>query len=105
MKALVLTPSTSSVDLCDVPMPVPGPKEVVIRVHSVALNPVDELYVNHPIAVQERRIIGTDFAGIVVGASEDLSGVSDERVKEGARVSGFLQGGDFHIHTKFLSTH
>lgn len=93
MQALVLTPATKTVHLRDVPIPAPGPNELLIKVHAVALNPVDEHYVFHPIAEQEERIIGTDFAGVVVGAGEQLKGSNDVRVKEGARVAGFLQGG------------
>ncbi|KAI9149966.1 Zinc-type alcohol dehydrogenase-like protein C2E1P3.01 [Paramyrothecium foliicola] len=92
MKALVLTPATAQVNLGDIAIPTPGPGEILIRVHAVALNPVDELYVSQPIAAQDQRVIGTDFAGIVVRASENLVDESDARVKPGARVAGFLQG-------------
>lgn len=93
MKALVLTPSTREAAVRELSRPVPGVGEVLIRVHAVALNPVDSLYVSHPIAIQEYRVIGTDFAGIVVGASPELAGSPDPRTKSGGRVAGFLQGG------------
>ncbi|KAH7013246.1 chaperonin 10-like protein [Ilyonectria destructans] len=92
MKALVLTPSTREAAVRELSRPVPGVGEVLIRVHAVALNPVDSLYVSHPIAIQEYRVIGTDFAGIVVGASPELAGSPDPRTKSGGRVAGFLQG-------------
>ncbi|KAJ6444611.1 ABC transporter [Purpureocillium lavendulum] len=76
----------------EIPRPTPGPGEVLIRVHAVALNPVDEIYVSHPIATQEKRVVGTDFAGIVEGVSADLASSSDPRAKPGTRVAGFLQG-------------
>ena len=93
MRALVLNTSSSEVVVEDVARPTPNPGELLIHVQAIALNPVDELYVTNPIAAQEKRIIGTDFAGVVVEAAADIDGVSDLRVKPGARVAGFLQGG------------
>lgn len=93
MKALILTPSSRTTEVRDIPAPTPGPGEVLIRVHAVALNPVDALYVQEPVAEQQQRVVGTDFAGIVVGASDELRGVADGRVQNGTRVAGFLQGG------------
>lgn len=77
----------------DLARPTPASGEVLIHVQAIALNPVDELYVNNPIAAQEKRIIGTDFAGVVVEAAAEIHGSSDPRVKPGTRVAGFLQGG------------
>ncbi|KAI5459361.1 chaperonin 10-like protein [Mariannaea sp. PMI_226] len=91
-RALVLTPSTRDVSIRELPRPTPGPGEVLIRVHAIALNPIDSLYVKNPIAEQESRVIGTDFAGEVVQAGPDLSDSNDERTKAGVRVAGFLQG-------------
>lgn len=93
MKALVLIPSTGIAVVQDVPHPIPGPGEVLVRVHAVAVNPVEQFYYAHPIAAQERRVMGVDFAGEVVKWNEDLNGSSDKRVKAGARVAGFVQGG------------
>ncbi|KAM6521799.1 hypothetical protein FALCPG4_011502 [Fusarium falciforme] len=92
MKALVLTTSTRSASVEDLPRPIPQIGEVLIRVKAIALNPVDQLYVSTPIAAQEKRVIGTDFAGVVVEASPELGGSSDPRAKPGTRVAGFLQG-------------
>ncbi|KAK8912221.1 Enoyl reductase [Metarhizium anisopliae] len=92
MKALILTPSTRSAEVRDIPTPTPGPGEVLIRVHAVALNPVDVIYVEDPVAEQQQRVVGTDFAGVVIGASNDLANVEDGRIQNGTRVAGFLQG-------------
>lgn len=97
MKALVLTTATKSVSVKDVPKPVPGPGEVLVRVHAVALNMVDSVFVSMPIAEQAERVVGLDFAGVVETAADDLSSSSDSRVKTGARVAGFLQGGEFLV--------
>ncbi|KAH7186246.1 chaperonin 10-like protein [Fusarium flagelliforme] len=92
MRALVLNTSSSEVAVQDVARPTPASGEVLIHVQAIALNPVDELYVNNPIAAQETRIIGTDFAGVVVEAAAEIHDASDPRVKPGTRVAGFLQG-------------
>ncbi|KAF4469663.1 hypothetical protein FALBO_3448 [Fusarium albosuccineum] len=95
MKALVLETSSRQASVEDLPVPVPGRGEVLIRVHAVALNPVDQIYVSSPIAAQEKRVVGTDFAGVVVEAGPDLANSSDTRTKSGTRVAGFLQGVSF----------
>ncbi|QYT00317.1 PKS_ER domain-containing protein [Trichoderma simmonsii] len=92
MKALVLTSATKDVSVQELPIPEPGNGEVLIRVHAVALNPVDAIYAVHPIAEQEQRIIGTDFAGVITAVGPDLGSSSDLRTKVGARVAGFHQG-------------
>ncbi|KAI1066840.1 hypothetical protein LB506_012101 [Fusarium annulatum] len=92
MKALVLNTSLKKAIVEDVDRPNPGSHEILINVRAIALNPVDELYVSSPIAAQGKRIIGTDFAGVVVEAGSAIDDLSDPRVKAGTRVAGFLQG-------------
>lgn len=104
MHALVLTPANKTVQLRNLPVPIPGPNELLVKVHAVALNPVDEHYVFHPIAEQEERIIGTDFAGIVVDVGEELKTSEDPRAKTGARVAGFLQGGELQLQRPLYIT-
>lgn len=70
MKALVLTPSTATAAVHDIPRPVPGPGEVLIRVQAVAINPVDHIYFEDSIATQDQRVLGVDFAGEVVGRNQ-----------------------------------
>lgn len=55
--------------------------------YSVALNPVDSLYVAHP-ADKPGRVVGSDIAGVVDKVG---NGVVDWKV--GDRVAGLLQGG------------
>ncbi|EWZ79469.1 hypothetical protein NW765_013043 [Fusarium oxysporum] len=92
MKALILNTSLKKAIVENVDRPSPGSHEILVNVRAIALNPVDELYVSSPIAAQEKRIIGTDFAGVVVEAGSEISDLSDPRVKAGTRVAGFLQG-------------
>lgn len=58
-----------------------------VKVHSVALNPVDASYVAHP-PDKPGRVVGSDIAGIVDMIGEDVSGWH-----VGDRVAGLLQGG------------
>ncbi|KAM0080682.1 hypothetical protein ACKRZS_007151 [Fusarium odoratissimum] len=92
MKALILNTLLKKATVENVDRPSPGSHEILVNVRAIALNPVDELYVSSPIAAQEKRIIGTDFAGVVVEAGSEISDLSDPRVKVGTRVAGFLQG-------------
>ncbi|KAL7920118.1 GroES-like protein [Trichoderma austrokoningii] len=92
MKALILTPATKDVSVQEILVPEPRSGEVLIRVHAVALNPIDSIYVFHPIAEQEHRVVGTDFAGVITAFGPDLSSSSDLRAKIGSRVAGFHQG-------------
>lgn len=93
MKALLLNKNTKAVSVQDTTDPQPGPKEILVRVRAVALNHVDYMNVIKPLAAQEKRVVGSDFAGEVVQVGKDLEHIDDPRVKKGARVAGFLQGG------------
>ncbi|SCN82741.1 related to toxD gene [Fusarium fujikuroi] len=92
MKALVLNTALKKASVEDVDRPSSGSHEILINVRAIALNPVDELYVSSPIAAQEKRIVGTDFSGVVVEAGSAIGYLTDPRVKVGTRVAGFLQG-------------
>lgn len=97
MKALVLNTALKKAIVEDVDRPSPGSHDILINVRAIALNPVDELYVSSPIAAQEKRIVGTDFAGVVVEAGSAIGDLHDPRVKIGTRVAGFLQGGMYFV--------
>ncbi|KAF3769489.1 GroES-like protein [Cryphonectria parasitica EP155] len=113
MKALILDAenATGTVTTSH-PMPVPGPDEVLIAVKAVALNPVDALYTLHPLG-STGRVIGSDFAGIVVARGPPAAPNNDDTttnggggpsrlrrsstalttsINRGDRVAGFLQG-------------
>ncbi len=90
MKSLVLTTANAAAAVQELPVPEPKSNEILVRVHAIALNSVDALYVGKPIAAQLQRVVGSDFAGEVVGVPSSLH---DSAVKVGTRVAGFLQGG------------
>ncbi|KAI1212778.1 GroES-like protein [Annulohypoxylon truncatum] len=79
------------------PIPTPGPTELLIRVSAVALNPVDCMFAAHLITTQERRILRTDFAGTIVDRG---SAADAQKIPVGVRVAGFLQGGNV-LHKRF----
>lgn len=66
MKALLLDAPNKTATLSDIPIPQPGPNELLIAVKAIALNPVDALYtLTNPLG-STGRIIGSDFAGLVI---------------------------------------
>ncbi|KAK0730216.1 chaperonin 10-like protein [Lasiosphaeris hirsuta] len=89
MRALILNSELQTATVQRVSAPRPGPGEVLIRVHSIALNPVDALYVAHPLGATG-RIVGSDFSGTVVEVAHDPASPTD--LAPSQRVAGFLQG-------------
>lgn len=89
MNALILDAQHKTANIREIPIPKPGPGEILIQVCAVALNPIDPLYVWNPLGATGRTI-GSDFAGIVsqIGALVPSMG----GLVEGRRVAGFLQG-------------
>ncbi|KAF9530686.1 chaperonin 10-like protein [Crepidotus variabilis] len=85
MKALITAEGNTAV-VSNVPIPEPAPNEIRVRVHAVALNPVDALYVAHPPG-PPGRVVGSDVAGTVEKVGEQIS-----QWKVGDRVAGLLQG-------------
>ena len=73
----------------ELPRPVPGPGQVLLRVHAVALNPID-LYIRSGLVAMPMsfpQVIGADFAGTV-----EALGPGATRFKVGDRVWGSNQG-------------
>lgn len=110
MKALILDAENKTANVQDLPVPSPGPGEVLVAVKAVALNPVDALYTFNPLG-STGRVVGSDFAGLVVARgppappsnseADSHSGGSRLRrsstalsssINRGDRVAGFLQG-------------
>ncbi|KAK2604694.1 hypothetical protein N8I77_007603 [Diaporthe amygdali] len=115
MKALTLDAEKKTATVQDLPLPSPGPNELLIAVKAIALNPVDALYTFQPLG-STGRVVGSDFAGLVVARGPPAAGSSssDSRngqsnggspsrlrrsstalsttINRGDRVAGFLQG-------------
>ncbi|RSM05116.1 hypothetical protein CDV31_009750 [Fusarium ambrosium] len=92
MKALVVTPKDKFVSIKEIPIPELSPSEILIRVGAVALNRVDWLYTANPVAAQDYRVVGSDFAGVVVKVGKDVEKLHDPRAQVGTKVAGFVQG-------------
>jgi NADPH:quinone reductase-like Zn-dependent oxidoreductase len=82
--------SPGVIEVRDVPAPVPGPGEVLVRVHTATVNRTDCGELLHPTLIRlltggksRRRILGFDFAGTI-----EAVGASASRFKPGARVYG-----------------
>ena len=85
MQALVLDAELETASVSSIDIPNPGPGEVLIKVHAIALNPVDSLYTYNPLG-ETGRVVGSDFAGTIQQAPSGSS------FQNGQRVAGFLQG-------------
>lgn len=76
MQALVLDQpgSPATLRLAEVPRPVPGPGEVLVRVHAVGLNPVDyQLAQSGHAAWQYPFILGLDVSGTIEELGERVT--------------------------------
>jgi NADPH:quinone reductase-like Zn-dependent oxidoreductase len=80
----------------DVPDPVPGRGELVVRVHATTVNRTDCAYrsgrpwINRVVCGwprPRRRVLGSEYAGVVVGLGEDVTSYA-----VGDRVFGFVDG-------------
>lgn len=62
MRALVLDAEARTAKLKDIPSPQSTADELLVKVETISLNPVDPLYVAHPLG-NTGRVVGSDFAG------------------------------------------
>ncbi|QBE66464.1 zinc-binding alcohol dehydrogenase family protein [Pseudoduganella lutea] len=78
MKAIVYTEhglpidSAASLVEMELPDPIPGPRDLLVRVHAVSVNPVDTK-VRRGAAVTAPRVLGWDAAGIVEAVGSDVT--------------------------------
>ena len=80
------------VSLADVPTPVPGPGELLVRVHATALNRADLLQRDgeYHVPKGQSTIPGVEIAGVVEALGAHATGF-----KPGDRVFGVVEGGAF----------
>src|SRR5438093_364020 len=93
MKAATITRygSPGVIEIRDVPAPVPGPGELLIRVHAATVSRTDCGELLHPTLIRlltgggrsRRNVLGLDFAGTVEGV-----GAAAGAFKPGDRVFG-----------------
>lgn len=78
MKAIAYTqhglPTTDDQSLIDIdlPMPLPGPRDLLVQVHAVSVNPVDTK-VRARSATKDPRVLGWDAAGIVHATGSEVT--------------------------------
>jgi len=89
MQALILDAEHKTAHVKTIPQPNPRPDEVLVRVHAVALNPIDPLYVANPLG-STGRVVGSDFAGTITSIGQAVPTSSGLHL--GDKVAGFLQG-------------
>src|ERR1700759_2938647 len=71
-KALPISDPASLEDL-EVPVPEPGPRDLLVRVEAVSVNPVDVKVRASTDPGREPKILGWDAAGVVEAAGADVS--------------------------------
>jgi putative PIG3 family NAD(P)H quinone oxidoreductase len=95
MKAIVQTipGDASSLEVGNIPLPEPGPREVLIRVSCSALNRMDLLQAagKYPVPPGASQTIGVEVSGTIVAMGEECS--SDLKVNES--VMALLPGGGY----------
>ncbi|RFU25788.1 hypothetical protein B7463_g10552, partial [Scytalidium lignicola] len=83
--ASILTALGSPLEIQKRDIPSPGPHQLLVKNHAIALNPVDHMMINTGYFVQSYpAIIGTDIAGTVESVGPEVT-----RFKKGDRVAGF----------------
>jgi NADPH:quinone reductase-like Zn-dependent oxidoreductase len=85
IQALLLDAELKTASVEWIITPTPDRDEALIKVHAIALNPVDSLYTSNPLG-ETGRVVGSDFAGTIHYAPPN------SHFQRGQRVAGFLQG-------------
>jgi zinc-binding alcohol dehydrogenase family protein len=71
-KSLPITDPDSLVD-AELPVPEPGPHDLLVRVEAVSVNPVDTKVRNGNDPAGELKVLGYDAAGVVVGVGAEVT--------------------------------
>ncbi|KIJ27305.1 hypothetical protein M422DRAFT_94435, partial [Sphaerobolus stellatus SS14] len=97
-KALVVPQPHAKFEVADVPIPKPGKDEILVKVHSTALNPVDWRIQKFAFLVSEYpAILGMDAAGVVEEVGEDVT-----KFQKGDKV---FHGGNFNNRNGTFQQH
>jgi NADPH:quinone reductase-like Zn-dependent oxidoreductase len=76
MRAVLINPHTTEVTIEDVSIPLPGPKQVLIRIQSCALNRIDLAHPEENVLRKHwyRRVPGIEIVGTIAAFGDDCSG-------------------------------
>ena len=87
LAAILPSKEAGALSVSSRPTPTPGPKELLIEVSSIALNPIDYYMRDFGFALSTfPAVIGSDIAGTVIAAG---SSVASDAPKVGTRVAAF----------------
>nr|WP_184752389.1 NAD(P)-dependent alcohol dehydrogenase [Microbacterium thalassium] len=95
--------SVEGLELVRVPVPVPGPDEVLVRVHATSVTRGDVVlrrmpgFVVRAFGEKPKRILGHEFAGVVVAVGDDALGFAP-----GSRVFGTTSGTEHGAHAEYV---
>lgn len=86
-KSLPITETDALIDI-DLPVPLPGPNDLLVQVRAVSVNPVDTKMRMRGTAPGETKVLGFDAAGVVkaVGKDVTLYAAGDEVFYAGSNV-------------------
>jgi len=87
-RAAILVKPNSPLEVQDRPMPMPGPGQLLLRSHSVAINPSDWMMQQKKTREDLPLILGSDVAGTV----EVVDDENNTHFREGDRVLAFTGG-------------
>ena len=83
--AAVIQEKHAKVTYTSRPIPVPGPGELLVRNHAIALNPVDWKIQDYSFFVEKYpNVLGSDICGVVSAVGADVTKFAPED-----RVAGF----------------
>jgi NADPH:quinone reductase-like Zn-dependent oxidoreductase len=74
--SLTFTQPSSPPHLTHTPIPSPSPKDILVKIHAAAINPVDIQIWGNPVvgwlAGSKEKGIGRDYSGVVVAVGEEV---------------------------------
>ncbi len=96
-KSLPIDNPESLVDV-ELPVPTPGPRDLLVKVEAISVNPVDTKVRSSPVPADAPRVLGWDVAGTVtaVGSAVSLFKPGDTVYYAGSWVRGGANS-EFHI--------
>ncbi|KAH8983168.1 zinc-binding oxidoreductase ToxD [Lactarius hatsudake] len=96
LQRAIVVQQDGSVALREIPVPKPGPDDILVKVVAAAQNPTDWKTAQH--GKRAGAVSGCDFSGIV---EEIGSNVPQGLRSVGERVAGMVQGGSHYHHGAF----